>query len=327
MKLTNDIQFLKDRLSEQGRSLSDLIFLTVGKMQVGKSSVINSIVGRQVAEVGINIDAETKKVKAYQFEIEGIGCKVYDTPGFFDGLNEVDNNEKYIEQIRKNVSEFHCLLFVSRLSDPFSADEVQTIRLISELFTGEIWKNAVVVFTFADHYQDSFEYKNRLELKSDRFKKELAKYYKGALSEMPFIGVDNTSLYTPDDVTWKDKLITAIFTKIKDNGFLPMLIATAGYVIWTNRQINYNSILADNEDAKNEVLNPKKNEKNEDSRVFLSEEQMKRISDRAKTSSQLMDSLGNIGGLIGNFFGEPGKIVGRALGYVSAAILWILSKR
>lgn len=325
MKLTNDIQFLKDRLSEQGRSLSDLIFLTVGKMQVGKSSVINSIVGRQVAEIGINIDAETKKVKAYQFEVESIGCKVYDTPGFFDGLNEVDNNEKYIEQIRKHVSEFHCLLFVSRLSDPFSADEVQTIRLISEVFTAEVWKNAVVVFTFADHYPDHSEYKKRLNLKSNRFKAEVAKYYRGALGEMPFIGVDNTSLLTPDDETWKDKLITAIFTKVKDNGFIPMLIVTAGHVVWTNRQINYNSILAD--DEKSEVLEPKKNEKNDSSKVFLSEEQMKRISDRAKTSSQLMDALGNIGGLIGNFFGEPGKIVGKALGYISAAILWILSKR
>ena len=73
-------------------------------------------------------------------------------------------------------------------------------------------------------------------------------------------------------------------------------------------------------------MKKKVEEVNQDnSQVYLSQEQIKEISDRVQTSTELMKKLGDVLSLIGNLFNPTVAVIGKVVGYVFGAILSLLS--
>ena len=117
----------------------------VGKTGEGKSSLINSLVGKQVCEEG-DTKAITKKVNVHVEQVNGYDLKIFDTRGFFDG----EDKEEDILKIMQDVNIDLLIVCVSMKDRAQSRDTRDTISLLTKTFGIEIWERATVVLTMAN---------------------------------------------------------------------------------------------------------------------------------------------------------------------------------
>ena len=207
-----------------------LLFLVVGKSGVGKSSTINSLVGRAVAKVGKS-KATTFEVTEYPVERNKIKMSFFDTPGLCDGLPTSGNDQVYLDRIRKGVAEFHSLWFVSRLDDTrVSGDEQKAIELLSNAFPdrGKIWECAVIVLTRADgHALLDDPWPTCFHERASEIRAEIAKHCgKEVADRIPAVAVNNKSMLDPDGKPWRGELYLNVINSMKREGILTFYAGT-----------------------------------------------------------------------------------------------------
>lgn len=208
-------------IANEARKLQ-LSFLITGRTGVGKSSTVNSLLGRQVAPVGA-YEPTTFEVQQYAVELEGVPFNVVDTPGLCDDLEERGNDDEYIAKMQRAVKGFHSLWFVTRLDDNrVTSDEKRAIKLLSQAFQdkGKVWQSAVIVFTFAGSVTPE-EYSARLAKRTELIRREIALYAgPGVAANVPSVAVDNTSDTTPDGNPWRGELYVRVLTSMKREGII-----------------------------------------------------------------------------------------------------------
>jgi GTPase SAR1 family protein len=202
------------------------IFLLVGRTGVGKSSTVNSMMDKEVARVG-DYEPTTISIELFDNEAFGIKFTIIDTPGLADDLEEKGNDTDYLEIIRAQVPRVDCLWFVTRLDDTrVSSDEKRAIEIISEALGQDIWKRAIIIFTFANNIEKD-RYDEAIKKRTELVRAEIARWANSSIAEtIPSVAVDNKSRKTPDEEQWLGILYTKVFSLISDSGFLPFLMAT-----------------------------------------------------------------------------------------------------
>ena len=133
---------------------NDFSILITGKTGVGKSSLVNALVGRTVAEQGHELDPQTLQVTSYCAKvIEGIEVRVWDSPGLQDGT---DNEESYLADIKSKIEgELDLVIYCLKMDDTrFHEEDKKTIQILTQAFGKELWKNAVIALTFANKVED-----------------------------------------------------------------------------------------------------------------------------------------------------------------------------
>ena len=204
---------------------NQLNFLLIGRSGVGKSSTVNSLMGKTVAEIN-RWEPATTSIKSFENQFHGVKFFVFDTPGLCDEDDASQKDNERLNSMKAEIPEVDCMLFVTPLNDTrVRSDELRGIKLITEVFGKKIWENAVVVFTFA--CSEPNEYTDAVSRRSQAIRKAIASYAgEEAVVHIPCIPIDNKAGQTPDGKIWIAELYATVFSQISEHGVLPFILAT-----------------------------------------------------------------------------------------------------
>ena len=123
--------------------------LITGKTGVGKSSLVNALVGAKVAKEGHKKVAGTPEVASYMVTKEKVNIRIWDSPGLEDGTG---NDEKFLAEIESKITEkLDLVIFCLKMDDTrLNNNDTRTLKKLTETFGKNLWKNAVIALTFAN---------------------------------------------------------------------------------------------------------------------------------------------------------------------------------
>ena len=131
---------------EQSKSLRILI---TGKTGVGKSALVNGIVGKFVAKEGETLDPETSTVMEYRTTIQDVEVVIYDSPGLQDGTSK---EEAYLKDMEEKCKKVDLILYCTKMTETrVSKGDHDAMSKLSNAFgINRFWKNTLFVLTFAN---------------------------------------------------------------------------------------------------------------------------------------------------------------------------------
>ena len=126
--------------------------LITGKTGVGKASIINAIVGNNLAHEGKDLANITREITSYKTTVNDINFEIWDSSGLQDITNKDDViTEKIKRSLKHSCGHLHLLLYCVRMDrDRIEVSELEAIKQLSQVFTPNIWDTAVFSLTFAN---------------------------------------------------------------------------------------------------------------------------------------------------------------------------------
>ena len=133
-------------LREKGKPVNILV---IGPTGSGKSTLINNLLGKIVAEADHGASSVTGQVELHEGEYEGIKIRVYDTVGFGD--TEGKSNQSIIKEIA-DAGEFDLVLVCVKMVSRADKDMKNMFTILRMKLNREMWKRSVIVLTFYNYF-------------------------------------------------------------------------------------------------------------------------------------------------------------------------------
>lgn len=159
-------------MAEASSSRGTASLLFVGRTGVGKSSLINSIAGKEIAKEYDYCDLGTPCVVMYITEYEGRTLRLWDSPGLSDCAGE---SEKYLESIKKVLGQINVVVYCINMSESRVTDQDKScIVKYSNKFGSSFWSRSVLVFTFANCVNPPANFNNKYLRIKQKYKELLS---------------------------------------------------------------------------------------------------------------------------------------------------------
>ncbi|CAI8036370.1 GTPase Era [Geodia barretti] len=166
---------LKDWIRSSKRRIEILI---TGRTGTGKSTLVNALIGKDVAGTGSNLAVTTKHVTGHTVKAgESTEIVVWDSPGLQDGSGEED---EYLTQMRENCKDIDIIIYcidVSAGRAQLQGAEVNqmkdlcAIKQLTANFGTNCWEHSIFVLTRANALETSLKVKDNPEkIFQDRLK-------------------------------------------------------------------------------------------------------------------------------------------------------------
>ena len=134
----------------------ELNILITGKTGVGKSRLVNALVGQNVAKEGREKRPCTTDISPYSISVNGIKVVVWDSPGLQDGTG---NDELYLANLKDKLKHgVDIMIYCIKMDDKrFHSEDKMAVRLLTASFGTDLWKKSVIALTFANKIEDPDE--------------------------------------------------------------------------------------------------------------------------------------------------------------------------
>ena len=138
---------------DSGKDHRELRLMVIGESGQGKSTLINGLIGKEVAVEGSSFKPGTLTVDEYKFKQNGVNVSIWDTPGF--GMGEKADDKTAEQLCKSNCYPFDLALFCIRMDStriPNGA-HIDTIERLTKMFGKSFWKHCLFVLTFANNVE------------------------------------------------------------------------------------------------------------------------------------------------------------------------------
>ena len=135
-----------------------LICLTLGKIEIIKSSFINPITGKKDCSVSSDIKAWTNTYNIIETQRIGEKLVFIDTSGLNDAKGEENNIRKVTDAIAEHPN-FSAFLVLLNFNDArLSERTVSTLTQYMKIFPKkDFWEHTIIIRTYAKKYDEDFE--------------------------------------------------------------------------------------------------------------------------------------------------------------------------
>ena len=128
--------------------------LVVGKTGAGKSTLVNGLLGKEVAVTRNDFDSVTKITTGYHDKIGKTDVIVFDTPGLWDSKMEDDDIFKGIKTATGG--DIDLLLYCIKMTETrFSEDDIQAIKRVTKALGESVWEKGLFVLTYANYITEN----------------------------------------------------------------------------------------------------------------------------------------------------------------------------
>ena len=137
------------------RASKEVNILITGRTGVGKSSLVNGLIGAEEAKEGDELEPATSKTTSYVREVHDVKVTVWDSPGLRDGTS---NEAQFLEDMKKNCKDVDlCVYCVNLQETRFTdgCDDIVAMQKLTETFGKGMWENALFILTFANLIEDT----------------------------------------------------------------------------------------------------------------------------------------------------------------------------
>ena len=126
-----------------------------GKTGAGKSSLINTLLNREVAKEGDSLRSQTKQVEAYDSSLKMLHTTVNDVPVVLwdsPGLNDpYTNGEETLKMIKDNCQDVDLFVYCIQITQSrMGQDDFDSIAELTNSLGKGVWKRALFALTFAN---------------------------------------------------------------------------------------------------------------------------------------------------------------------------------